>query len=88
MDKCKYCKYNYKPFDCEPRCNIMCENYSAYEHTTNYEVIMKSNVDQLAKVLLACFKDGYTYSKRFSKNKFNKAEYYKEMVEWLKSKIE
>lgn len=35
MGKCRICKNNYKPSGCEPRCNMMCENYSDFEPKTN-----------------------------------------------------
>lgn len=29
--KCLFCKHNYKPLNCVPKCNCMCENYSDFE---------------------------------------------------------
>lgn len=33
--KCLFCKHNYKPFDCMPRCNCMCEDYSDFKCIDN-----------------------------------------------------
>lgn len=30
-EKCLFCKHNYKPLNCVPRCNCMCENHSDFE---------------------------------------------------------
>lgn len=33
--KCLFCKHNYKPLNCVPKCNCMCENYSDFELVDN-----------------------------------------------------
>ena len=33
--KCLFCKHNYKPLNCVPKCNCMCENYSDFELIDN-----------------------------------------------------
>ena len=51
MAKCKKCKNNYKTSDCEPRCNMMCENYSEFEPITNADRIRSMTDEELAEFL-------------------------------------
>ena len=30
-EKCLFCKHNYKPLNCIPKCNRMCDHYSDFE---------------------------------------------------------
>lgn len=39
--QCIFCKHNYKPLDCVPRCNCMCENHSDFKLTTDIKDINK-----------------------------------------------
>ncbi len=53
MADCRICKYNYKyPFlDCEPKCNLMCENYSDFKAITNADYIRAMSDEELAYFL-------------------------------------
>ena len=50
-NKCLNCKNNYKPKDCEPRCNCMCENYNMFEPITNYDRIKSMSVEEMAELI-------------------------------------
>ena len=34
-EKCLFCKHNYKPLNCVPKCNCMCENHEEFELIDN-----------------------------------------------------
>lgn len=48
MADCRKCKHNYKPSDCEPKCNVMCDGVSDFEPITNYERIKRMSEEQFA----------------------------------------
>ena len=49
--KCLTCKNNYKPSDCEPRCNCMCENHNMYEPISRYDRIVKMSIEEMARFI-------------------------------------
>ena len=51
MADCKTCRHNYKPKDCEPRCNRMCDGISEYEPQTNADRIRNMTDEELAEFL-------------------------------------
>ena len=53
--KCLTCKNNYKPSDCEPRCNCMCENHNMYEPISRYDRIVKMSVEEMAQLFCENF---------------------------------
>ena len=55
--KCITCKNNYKPSDCVPKCNCMCENHNMYEPISRYDRIVKMSIGEMAQWLcenIAC----------------------------------
>lgn len=77
--KCKLCKHNYQPSDCEPRCNCMCYDYSDFEPITNFDRIKRMGEEDLANELLNWFYNGYD-------DTFISDMYYKydEILYWLR----
>jgi len=49
MADCKTCRHNYKPKDCEPRCNRMCDGISEFEPQTNADHIRSLSDEELAE---------------------------------------
>lgn len=49
--KCLTCKNNYKPSDCEPRCNCMCENHNMYDPISRYDRLVKMSVEEMAQFI-------------------------------------
>lgn len=75
MAHCSTCKHNYKPKDCEPRCNHMCDGISDYEPQTNADRINTMSAEEKAEWLFE--HDRITAEKgRLSKE---------ELLQWLKS---
>ena len=52
MVKCRICKHNYKPYNCEPKCNMMCDGKSDFEPITNAYRIRNMTDEELADVLI------------------------------------
>jgi len=79
-EKCKLCTHNYKPVDCEPKCNMMCANHEYFKPITNYDMIMKMNEEDLADEFFNWFCNGYceNYVDDFG-------EVYDNILEWLRS---
>ena len=49
MAECRKCKHNYKPSNCEPKCNRMCDGESDFEPITNYDRIHGMSIEELAE---------------------------------------
>ena len=49
--KCLTCKNNYKPSDCEPKCNCMCENHNMYDPISRYDRLVKMSVEEMAQFI-------------------------------------
>lgn len=78
-EKCRLCEYNYQPYDCEPRCNLMCANHEYFKPITNYGIIMKMDEENLAKQFLHWFIHGNSVSWQ----DINKV--YDDILVWLNS---
>ena len=64
MDKCKVCKNNYKfPYDTEPTCNCMCENYNCFEPITNIDYIRSMKAEEFAEFIYDIYCDGFINGK-------------------------
>lgn len=55
MADCKTCRHNYKPRDCEPRCNWMCDGISDYEPQSNADRIRAMSDEELAEFFFGRF---------------------------------
>ena len=51
IKQCYLCKHNFKPNDCEPKCNMMCENKNEFEPITNRECINRMTDEELSVFL-------------------------------------
>lgn len=78
-EKCRLCKYNYQPLDCEPRCNCMCSNHDYFEPITTYDLIMKMDEEDLAYEFLI-----WLYNHRDEAYMSDFRLIYDKMVEWLR----
>ena len=84
--KCLTCKNNYKPSDCAPRCNCMCENHNMYEPIINYERIKRMSIEDMAKFLSEevgcsnCPNGDNTYC--------NSTDCYKHFFYWLRGEVD
>lgn len=78
-EKCKLCKHNYQPLDCEPRCNCMCANHDYFEPITTYGLIMKMDEEDLAYEFLI-----WLYNHRDEAYMSDFRRVYDKMVEWLR----
>lgn len=92
--KCNICKNNYKPPECEPKCNRMCENFSDFEPITNVDMIrrmtdeeladfLRTTVAELGDNLFQCDEEGYPTT-RGCVNKEDCTECY---LKWLKTEV-
>lgn len=59
MSKCNVCEHNYKfPYDTEPACNCMCENYNCFEPITRFDWIKSMSCAEFADYLSDVYWDG------------------------------
>lgn len=75
MADCIKCKHNYKPSNCEPKCNMMCDGESDFEPITNFERIKRMGKEEFAAWLTKITNDAQLDSR-------TKCNY--QWDEWLK----
>lgn len=79
MTDCIKCKHNYKPSNCEPKCNMMCDGESDFEPITNFERIKRMSKEEFAAWLTKITNDAQLDSR-------TKCNY--QWDEWLQSEAE
>lgn len=86
--KCRTCKHNYKPRDCEPRCNLMCDGQSDYEAITNADKIRAMSDEELATWLFRIdhYRDDGEWMVRLDNVNLHDGK--EEILEWLQTEVE